>query len=1238
MLDALKSFYHHRVGSLAAKMAIPIAALMIFVSLNIYFIVPDVMHGRSLDMTREKAASIATMTAYAARAALDFGLHDQIQEAIETALQNEDVAYIVVVDADGEIVDAFNQALADRVGFRTANERHELEEEEIYQIRKPIAVDDRDVGALYLGLSLAGVYRDIENFQTTMIFIALGFSVIGVLAAIGIGRATTAPMREMSKTFGQIADGDLTKRVDVERSDEVGLMARSFNVMVESLELAYNSLEDFNSQLKTEIADRERAEAELRKLTQAIVQSPVSIMLTNVDLTIEYVNPKYLQATGFREEEIVGTKSDFLAKAKEDPEAFNGLGKTLAAGDEWKGEFLNRDKEGNEYWEIASISPITDERGVVTHYVTVKENITEQKALEESGRKYDFIVNSSREFMALVNREYRFEAVNESFCRALDREREELLGSTLSRAFTEKRFSEEMKSSVDACFEGGELSLELGIVLPGFDEERTVHFRLYPYYDEHRRITHVVSVGADVTEERRTARVLKESEERYKGLVSELPDMVIVHQGGKVVFANQVIEEVTGFSPEEGATRDIFSMVKEEDRPRVVEQIERRLAGEDVKSFEIEIVKKDGSLLPVEVRGAVIAYGGRPAILNVIVNIEDRKKFEEKLKRVNEELERGIAERTSELSQAVELLQKEIEERKQFEESLRDSEEKFKALAEYSNDVIMRFDRDFKILYANRASEAIMDVPADEFVGKTMTEIGFADSIVKVWSGALEKVFDRGVERRVEFQTTEGVWIDLIISPEFSKEERVKTALASARDITQLKENERALIAAKEKALEASRLKSEFLANMSHEIRTPMNAILGFTALINASLEDRKQKSRLDAIKTAGKNLLTLINDILDLSKIEAGKFELNYEPVDPRALIEEVRQIFTARIAEKNLEFDVWVDPELPEGLLLDEVRLRQALFNLIGNAVKFTDEGGVKLRVENVYKAEDRSKVDLLFTVEDTGVGIPKESQKEIFESFKQQEGQSARKYGGTGLGLAITKRLVEMMGGDISVESEPGVGSAFLMRLRDVAAASIQRSALKEAEERFDRIVFDEATVLVVDDIKTNRDLIVEFFATTAVTTVTAENGAEAIEAAKASKPDAILMDIRMPVMDGYEATRRIRAIPELDQTPIVAVTASAMKGDEDKILGSGFDDYLVKPVQLEGLIGTLKKYLSYVETEAAEDAREAAETSERREIPPKAANDALELFDDELFALHEKAAKNHFLRTSPISAIG
>ncbi|MCP4624143.1 MAG: hypothetical protein GY850_11490, partial [bacterium] len=287
---------------------------------------------------------------------------------------------------------------------------------------------------------------------------------------------------------------------------------------------------------------------------------------------------------------------------------------------------------------------------------------------------------------------------------------------------------------------------------------------------------------------------------------------------------------------------------------------------------------------------------------------------------------------------------------------------------------------------------------------------------------------------------------------------------------------------AKQLAVEAdaaSHAKSEFLANMSHEIRTPLNAVLGFSDLLKKLVSDNRQKSYLDSIASSGKNLLTLINDILDLSKIEAGNLELQYEAVDIKAVIKEMQNTFAPRIDEKGLVLSVKWPAEIPELLLLDEVRLRQILFNVIGNAVKFTDSGSIVLSIFAVALDLPEPAVDLRIAVEDTGIGIAPESIDLIFDAFKQQDGQSARIYGGTGLGLTISKRLVEMLGGTLSVESRPGGGSCFCVALPEVACVQ-GVPVFSELDDSLDvdAIHFDSALMLVVDDIEINRRLVKEY----------------------------------------------------------------------------------------------------------------------------------------------------------------
>jgi signal transduction histidine kinase/DNA-binding NarL/FixJ family response regulator len=383
---------------------------------------------------------------------------------------------------------------------------------------------------------------------------------------------------------------------------------------------------------------------------------------------------------------------------------------------------------------------------------------------------------------------------------------------------------------------------------------------------------------------------------------------------------------------------------------------------------------------------------------------------------------------------------------------------------------------------------------------------------------------------------------------------------------------------ARKEADDANQAKSEFLANMSHEIRTPMNAILGFTELLGKKVLGDEQKRWLQSISSSGRTLLSLINDILDLSKIEAGRMVLDYRPVNPRSIFNDIINIFKTKCEKKQLSFETEVASDLNESLVLDETRLRQILFNIVGNAVKFTEKGYIRLSVRQQYSKPDKSALDLIFSVEDTGIGIREDQQKIIFDAFRQQVGQSHAQYGGTGLGLAITRRLVEMMDGQIQLSSELEKGSTFSILLKDVAVASVVPKMTRPVLELAD-IKFVPSTILSVDDVETNRMLLKDFLSPYSLNVIDAENGEQAIEMARKVRPQLIFMDMKMPVMDGYTATRHIKADKELAEIPIIALTASVMKDNLHEIEDAGCNDLLQKPVGSEDVIRMLMKYLDY-----------------------------------------------------------
>jgi PAS domain S-box-containing protein len=584
--------------------------------------------------------------------------------------------------------------------------------------------------------------------------------------------------------------------------------------------------------------------------------------------------------------------------------------------------------------------------------------------------------------------------------------------------------------------------------------------------------------------------------------------------------------------------------------------------------------------------------------------------------------------------------------RKRSEKALRESEERFRNVYETAPLAFVVWDINARVTDWNKKAEEIFKWSKDEVIGRTFFDFLISeedrprveDVVKSLLSGALvSHSINKNLTKTGEILTCEwnnsalhdheghiigAISLGLDITKRQQAEEELKKHRDHLEELVKARTSE--LLAAKEKAEMANIAKSDFLAHMSHELRTPLNAILGFSRLLERELSiSKEQKDKLELIHTSGEHLLALINNILDMSKIEAGQVELALESFDPTDFIRDIAGVFHNRAAEKYLKFSIDRVDQLPRYIRCDQGKLRQALFNILANALKFTSKGGIRLGffTDDTMAQDDPPHTRIYFEISDTGVGIESDQFEAIFTPFVQVGDYSNIKTG-TGLGLAISRRFVRLMGGDISVKSRPGKGSTFTVMV-PVQIMDKPDHPKQRRSERFVGLAKDqpECRVLVVDDNYISRFLLSELLQQVGIKVGQAEDGRRAVEAFKRWKPDLIFMDIRMPVMDGKAATRAIKATPRGRKTPIIAVTAHAFDDERKAILAAGCDDFISKPFDENELFNKLARHLNLqlIYTDEETEALDAPLTHLRQLTPER-----IEAIPSELIMALQNAA--------------
>jgi PAS domain S-box-containing protein len=656
---------------------------------------------------------------------------------------------------------------------------------------------------------------------------------------------------------------------------------------------------------------------------------------------------------------------------------------------------------------------------------------------------------------------------------------------------------------------------------------------------------------------------VRESEANLRSYIEHAPDGIFIADAkGRFVEANPAACRMVGYTHAELmqlAITDIAPLGERDEHLALYEDIKLK----STSGIEFDLRRKDGGIFRAELHTALLPDA---RVIGFCSDITARKQTESELASYRQELETMVQQRTIELE----------------EQSTQLAQTQF-AMERVGIGVAWNDIDTGRFLYVNDETCRQLGYTRQELLQLTISDInpGFSATDIQQVAANMGASTDR-----LQFETVhrrkDASCYPVELTIHLHREGGRAWFITFFNDITARKVSEDLLVQAKLAAEAASRAKSTFLANMSHELRTPMNAIMGMTSLALRHAEDAKLRSQLNTIEQSSKHLLALINDILDISKIEAERFSMASQRFSLAEIIRNLQSLVYQKAMDKGLRLHVHLPPNLSTWTLLgDPMRLGQVLINLFGNAIKFTEQGSVTLRVQIIEMGADY--ILLRFEVQDTGMGISAEDQTRLFQRFEQLDNSSTRKYGGTGLGLAISKRLVEMMGGEIGVESAPGQGCLFWFSVRlgieqpGVETSSEDEPQQDSAELRLQRD-FAGTPILLVDDEPINLAVASEMLRLVGLQVDLAENGAQALEMAKKTRYALILMDIQMPVLNGLDATRAIHTDSLNTATPILAMTANASGQDRETCLAAGMAEHVAKPIDASHLYAVVLHWLA------------------------------------------------------------